>query len=80
MRYVITGSSGLIGTALQRSLAGDGHDVVRLVRRAAAREKSLGIGALRPIASSLMGLMSLSTWPARASAIGIGPGSTGTSS
>lgn len=33
MKVVITGASGLIGTALVRSLTGDGHDVVRLVRR-----------------------------------------------
>ncbi|QTJ64740.1 TIGR01777 family protein [Rhodococcus sp. ZPP] len=36
MRVVIAGSSGLIGTALVSSLRGDGHDVVRLVRRATA--------------------------------------------
>ncbi|MFI9080545.1 TIGR01777 family oxidoreductase [Streptomyces sioyaensis] len=34
MRIAITGSTGLIGTALARSLRADGHDVVRLVRRA----------------------------------------------
>lgn len=34
MRIVVTGSSGLIGTALVRSLRTDGHQVVRLVRRA----------------------------------------------
>ncbi|MGW7491442.1 TIGR01777 family oxidoreductase [Streptomyces sp. NPDC054786] len=34
MRIAITGSTGLIGTALVRSLRSDGHDVVRLVRRA----------------------------------------------
>ena len=36
MKIAITGSSGLIGTALRRSLAADGHDVVRLVRRPAS--------------------------------------------
>ncbi|WP_346094622.1 TIGR01777 family oxidoreductase [Streptomyces olivaceiscleroticus] len=34
MRIAITGSTGLIGTALQRSLRADGHEVLRLVRRA----------------------------------------------
>ncbi len=33
MRIVISGASGLIGTALRRQLAGEGHDVVQLVRR-----------------------------------------------
>jgi hypothetical protein len=32
MRIAITGSSGLIGTALRASLEADGHDVVRVVR------------------------------------------------
>ncbi|WP_425281842.1 TIGR01777 family oxidoreductase [Streptomyces ficellus] len=34
-RVAVTGSSGLIGTALVRSLRADGHEVVRLVRRPA---------------------------------------------
>ncbi|GAB3559873.1 TIGR01777 family oxidoreductase [Arthrobacter alkaliphilus] len=33
MRIVISGASGLIGTALSTRLTGSGHDVVRLVRR-----------------------------------------------
>ena len=33
MKVAITGSSGLIGTALTASLQADGHQVVRLVRR-----------------------------------------------
>jgi uncharacterized protein (TIGR01777 family) len=33
MKVAITGSSGLIGTALTASLRADGHEVVRLVRR-----------------------------------------------
>ncbi|MGW0363180.1 TIGR01777 family oxidoreductase [Streptomyces sp. NPDC002990] len=36
MRIAVTGSSGLIGKALVRSLRADGHDVVRFVRRATA--------------------------------------------
>lgn len=35
MRIAVTGSTGLIGTALLASLRSDGHEVVRLVRRAA---------------------------------------------
>jgi uncharacterized protein (TIGR01777 family) len=34
MKVAITGSSGLIGTALVTSLRADGHEVIRLVRRA----------------------------------------------
>src|SRR5581483_1187134 len=33
MRVVVTGASGLIGSALIRALRADGHDVRRLVRR-----------------------------------------------
>ncbi|MEU4658132.1 TIGR01777 family oxidoreductase [Streptomyces sp. NPDC023723] len=33
-RIVVAGASGLIGSALARSLTADGHEVVRLVRRA----------------------------------------------
>lgn len=32
-RIVIAGASGLIGSALARSLSAEGHEVVRLVRR-----------------------------------------------
>ena len=35
MRVVVSGASGLIGSALCESLTTDGHDVARLVRRAA---------------------------------------------
>ncbi|MFF5566710.1 TIGR01777 family oxidoreductase [Streptomyces sp. NPDC012623] len=35
MRIAVTGSTGLIGTALVRSLRADGHEVIRLVRRPA---------------------------------------------
>ena len=40
MRVVVSGSSGLIGSALCRSLTADGHDVVRLVRRPAGSRAS----------------------------------------
>src|SRR5258707_10467278 len=33
MRVAVTGSSGLIGTALRDSLRRDGHEVTRVVRR-----------------------------------------------
>src|ERR1700749_3801049 len=33
MKIAVTGSSGLIGTALVASLRSDGHQVIRLVRR-----------------------------------------------
>jgi uncharacterized protein (TIGR01777 family) len=33
MRYAVTGASGLIGGALVRHLRGQGHEVIRLVRR-----------------------------------------------
>jgi len=36
VRVAVTGSSGLIGSALVRSLEGDGHGVVRVVRSASA--------------------------------------------
>ncbi len=38
MRYVVAGSSGLIGTALVVSLRADGHEVTRMVRRPAVKE------------------------------------------
>lgn len=41
MRVVIAGSSGLVGTALTRSLAADGHQVLRLVRRPPAGAEEL---------------------------------------
>ncbi|MFE1755405.1 TIGR01777 family oxidoreductase [Streptomyces anandii] len=37
-RIAVAGASGLIGSALVRSLAADGHEVVRLVRRSARGE------------------------------------------
>jgi uncharacterized protein (TIGR01777 family) len=37
MRIAMTGSGGLVGRALSQALAGDSHDVVRLVRRPARR-------------------------------------------
>jgi len=51
MRIAISGSSGLIGTALAPSLAAAGHDVVRLVRRPAGDGEirwDLAAGGLDP--------------------------------
>ena len=42
MKVVITGSSGLVGSALTDSLVRDGHTVVRLVRSGATKERSKG--------------------------------------
>ena len=33
MKLVVSGASGLLGSALVRALEGDGHEIVRLVRR-----------------------------------------------
>jgi hypothetical protein len=38
VRVAVTGSSGLIGSALVRSLRGDGHDVVRVVRSGSSED------------------------------------------
>ena len=37
MKVALTGSTGLVGTALSSALAGAGHELVRLVRRASTR-------------------------------------------
>ncbi len=47
MKVVITGSSGLVGTALTDSLVRDGHTVVRLVRAGAKKEDSKSDGEQR---------------------------------
>lgn len=43
MRVVITGGTGLIGRALARSLARDGHEVVALTRQASGRTAPPGV-------------------------------------
>jgi uncharacterized protein len=53
MRIAITGSSGLIGTALREQLSRSGHETVRMVRRSAAAgeiEWDPGAGVLDPSA------------------------------
>jgi uncharacterized protein (TIGR01777 family) len=47
MKVVITGSSGLVGTALTGSLVRDGHTVVRLLRAGAKKEDSKSGGQHR---------------------------------
>lgn len=47
MKVVITGSSGLVGTALTDSLVGDGHTVVRLVRAGATKRDGKSGGEQR---------------------------------
>lgn len=42
MDVAVTGASGLIGTALGRSLTGDGHRVLRLVRRPPRADDEIG--------------------------------------
>jgi uncharacterized protein (TIGR01777 family) len=63
VKIAVTGSSGLIGTALVDSLRADGHEVIRLVRRAprAPDEKrwdprAADGGLLNPRSSALDGL------------------------
>jgi len=41
MKILISGSSGLVGQALSRSLATDGHTVIRLVRKASANQNEI---------------------------------------
>ncbi len=40
MKVLLTGSHGLIGSALTPALAADGHRVIRLVRGSALSEKA----------------------------------------
>ncbi len=49
MKIAMTGSSGLIGSALRTSLAGDGHQVVRLVRGAPATPDEVRIDPRIPL-------------------------------
>ena len=49
MKVAVTGSSGLVGTALTASLRADGHQVVRLVRRP---PRAGGAGAANASAAS----------------------------
>ena len=48
MRIAVTGSSGLIGTALVAALRADGHRVVRLVRQTPASEDEIAWDPLAP--------------------------------
>jgi uncharacterized protein (TIGR01777 family) len=51
MKVAVTGSSGLVGTALTASLRADGHQVVRLVRRPPRAVTSRGDGPSYPPAA-----------------------------
>jgi uncharacterized protein (TIGR01777 family) len=51
MKVAVTGSSGLVGTALTASLRADGHQVVRLVRRPPRAVTSPGDGSPYPPAA-----------------------------
>ncbi len=51
MKVLITGSSGLVGTALTETLARDGHTVVRLVRSGSGSTKANGKHAKKEVAS-----------------------------
>jgi len=55
VRVAVTGSSGLIGTALCARLRAEGHDVVRLVRRPAAAGGDPGLVEARwePVAGTI---------------------------
>ena len=46
MKVIITGSTGLVGTALVRSLLGDGHEVTRLVRGGSQEFRAPGSAAV----------------------------------
>ena len=45
MRIAITGSSGLIGSALVTALRRDGDEVIRLVRRAPRSDGEIAVGS-----------------------------------
>lgn len=53
MRVAVTGSSGLIGSALVRSLRGDGHEVVRVVRSGSGGDGDATTVAWDPMRGSI---------------------------
>lgn len=70
MRVAITGSSGLIGTALRRQLEVDGHEVVPVVRGAPDKPQSMwqpNSGWIRP--GPFDGVHAIVTSPASPSAL-----------
>ena len=46
MKVIVTGSTGLVGRALVRSLLADGHEVTRLVRGGSQGFKAPGTSAV----------------------------------
>ena len=67
MKVVVTGASGLLGRALVRALRADGHEVLRLVRRAPRTRRRAPLGpAARPLDPARSPASTpWSTWPAR---------------
>src|SRR5258708_38914420 len=53
-RILISGASGLIGSALVSSFESDGYDVVRLVRREAQKSNEVRWDPMRPISSDVV--------------------------
>ena len=79
MKVAVTGSSGLIGTALVASLRADGHEVIRLVRRPprAAGEvrwdpRAADAGLLSPVPGGSPGTRGSSGMPGLSALDGLG--------
>jgi uncharacterized protein len=55
MRILVTGSSGLVGTALTHRLVRDGHTVIRLVRSGSGADKEKAADVAKPSSSPPVG-------------------------
>src|ERR1700722_4754446 len=66
MKVLITGATGLVGTALVKSLVGDGHSVCRLVRRESVSPKK-GVSKKDSSAQSTDGRVGDVPWDPEAS-------------
>ena len=60
MRIVVAGSSGLVGSALVTALRADGHDVLRLVRRAPKGPDELRWDPAQPLDPAGLGRVDVS--------------------